>query len=56
METLELLPSRVETSYVSISQLNIGLQGALLSGAQVMSQSNAAIVFAPKISFFTVES
>ncbi len=48
-EKLEMLPSRVETSYVSITQLNLGAQLALVSGAQLMAQGNAAFVWAPSI-------
>lgn len=50
-EKLELLPVRVETSYVTISQLNVGIQLAALSGGQLMGQTNAAFVWAPSVSF-----
>ena len=51
MERLELLPVRVETSYVSISQMNLGFQLSAHTLGEVMSQSNAAFVWAPSVEF-----
>ena len=45
-EKLELLPSRIETSYVDIHQLNLGVQLAGGTLLQAMSPSNAAVVVA----------
>lgn len=49
-ERIEILPARVETSWLDLTQLNGGSQTAGFSFLQAMLQGNLGIVVAPNIS------
>ncbi len=51
-EQLDVLPARIETSYVRITQLNGAIQAAGFTLAQALVQTNVAVVVAPSITVF----